>query len=256
MGTIYESAGEALERPGQGGGDHITVQDDKLVSQSQKRLGKVISGLLAVVILGAVGSGLWDLALSPFLRWFVSVFVDAVSSVYTSYIDSLHGRIGAGFADYISLLPFVVWMTAFVLFPWAALLYAFRGLRQITAEITSLMKKANGETDEKQVTPEGLLQRVVKLRKKLLIIAIPCCLVISLLYMSTFIEGIYTYKAGRYAQRSIEMLAPCVSNQMVLELRAEFRSVDSAQKFYDLDERLRGIAEEHGVVLPDVWIIR
>lgn len=168
----------------------------------------------------------------------------------------MYGRIGAGFEDYFSYIPFAVWTAVLLLFPWAALLYWLRGPRQITARISSLIKEAHGETDEEQVTPEGLLQKVVRLRKKLLIIAIPYCVIFNLFYMSLLIEGIYQYNAGLYVDRSIEMLAPCISNQVFLELRAEFRSVDSAQKFYDLEKRLRVIAEEHEVALPDLWIIR
>ncbi|QOY53140.1 hypothetical protein [Candidatus Sulfurimonas baltica] len=51
---------------------------------------KIIAGMLATIILGAIGSGFWERILSPGfdkLQYFV---VNKISFFYTGYLDSIY----------------------------------------------------------------------------------------------------------------------------------------------------------------------
>jgi hypothetical protein len=66
----------------------------------------------------------------------------------------------------------------------------------------------------------------------------------------------YTQNASTFVDRSIEILAPTIPPERVLQLRAKYRSVDNAQKFYDLHDELQALAKEKNVTLPQFKVIK
>ncbi len=63
--------------------------------------------------------------------------------------------------------------------------------------------------------------------------------------------------AFSFIDRSIEIVAPYIADKERLELRARFRSVESARQFYLLEDDLRNLAKQHPVrKLPDFTSIR
>ncbi len=74
------------------------------------------------------------------------------------------------------------------------------------------------------------------------------------LYISAKIS--YTESASNFVDRSIEILAPTIPPEKVLQLRANYRAVDSAQKFYDLYDELQKTAKEKNVTLPKFRVIK
>jgi hypothetical protein len=72
----------------------------------------------------------------------------------------------------------------------------------------------------------------------------------SLGIAGVLIGNAYTRNASTFVERSIEILAPTIPQDKVLDLRSKYRSVDNAQKFYQLHDELRALAEDKGVKLP------
>jgi hypothetical protein len=76
---------------------------------------KIALGLLGTILLGALGSGLWDLALKPGGRWLNEVFLTAVTlgSDYLKdqvYAEAARGYHEAAAADsYELLILFASW---------------------------------------------------------------------------------------------------------------------------------------------------
>jgi hypothetical protein len=80
---------------------------------------------------------------------------------------------------------------------------------------------------------------------------------IASIYVAVFLVGnLYTREASTFVERSIEILTPNIPPDRVLQLRAKYRSVDSAQKFYDLHDELQTIAKEKNVTLPKFTVIK
>ena len=71
-----------------------------------------------------------------------------------------------------------------------------------------------------------------------------------------FIQESYTRKACIFIERSIDILAPSLDNETILKLKAEYRSIDNANKFYALEAKLRLLEKEKHVKLPKFTVIR
>ena len=53
---------------------------------------KIIGGISATILLGAIGSGLWERFLSPFVDYIKYKVVQTISVFYTGYLDSIYQR--------------------------------------------------------------------------------------------------------------------------------------------------------------------
>ncbi|HEU0174972.1 MAG TPA: hypothetical protein VFV58_12000 [Blastocatellia bacterium] len=78
----------------------------------------------------------------------------------------------------------------------------------------------------------------------------------TLFFASAFVGELYTRDASVFIERSIEILSPTLPPEKILQLRAKYRSVDSAQKFYELHDELQTIAKEKNVTLPKFTVIK
>lgn len=69
-------------------------------------------------------------------------------------------------------------------------------------------------------------------------------------YLFLFVQDSYERRAIVYSQRSLDILAPRVTEQERLSLRAEFRSIERAAAFYAFDAHIHRLADQTGVRLP------
>lgn len=91
------------------------------------RLPKVILGAVATIILGAVGSGLWEKVLSPLLGYFANRITSILSALSSSYSDSIYSQASRLYAPSPSdrmaiVIMFLIFMGVFV--------YAVRSKRE------------------------------------------------------------------------------------------------------------------------------
>jgi len=119
------------------------------------------------------------------------------------------------------------------------------------------------ETDKtKQITPEEILEesgrwilRAKKFKRFGYYIASSGIVILTLIVVLV-VGDVYTREASVFVERSIEILTPSIPPDKVLQLRSKYRAVDSAQKFYDLNDELLTIAKEKNVALPQFSVIR
>ncbi len=85
---------------------------------------------------------------------------------------------------------------------------------------------------------------------------IPFGALITLVWAGTFYQDIHAAKAAMFVERSIIILAPQLDPADVLRLQASFRSIETAEDFYNLEEELRLIAARSNIDLPEFDSIR
>lgn len=211
---------------------------------------QVILGAFVTILLGAIGSGLWELLLARLFHAFANVFLSAIASVFHGYVDTLHQGIGKGPYGHFEILPYVILVVIILLSPWITIHLGTLATRRIRRRLLRLTS-GGGET----VTPVKL-QSDVDLLQRILWFMVPVAILTSLLYVSEFIATNYTVRAATFIDRSIEILGPEVDHQTFLRLRAAYRAVDNAEKFYVLEEEIRSIASAHKITLPQFASIR
>jgi len=131
-------------------------------------------------------------------------------------------------------------------------------------ELNALREKAKSvgalDSGVKTITELAEENESIIKRTKMSIKAVYASAAFTLLagiYLSALLAGdLYTREASTFVERSIEILAPTIPPDKHLQLRAKYRSVDSAQKFYDLHDELHTIAKEKNVTLPKFTVIK
>jgi glucan phosphoethanolaminetransferase (alkaline phosphatase superfamily) len=169
---------------------------------------------MIAIIIGAIGSGLWEFFCSDSVQHITRVSVKTISLIFNSYRDNLHSQIGTGCKESIGSLFIVMIVVG-------------------TVCLLSI----------------HIVIKAYKRSKFRSIFIAPILLAICLLYLHIFIRVSYTHKAVVYVERSIEILAPYINKQERLRLHGLYRSVDNAEKFYELYNTINEKAKNKSIKL-------
>lgn len=214
------------------------------------RVVRVVGAILGTLILGALGSGLWELLVRDVIVGLGNITLSLISSVWGGYVDLLHRDIGKLRSDLLVAPIFIVFMLVLIAGP---LFYVLLFLRRNSR----LIKDASEDGDDHQpMTREQFLERMKAIRRTIFRQMFPMTIVIAFLYSVLFWQIAYTRNAGVWAERSIEILLPHVSTQEHDKLRSDLRAVEGAQQFYSLEGRLRELAKTASITLPPFTVIR
>ena len=219
---------------------------DKLDLIPDKRTKKLITWSVAI-LLGAIGSGVWELFLKDVLHYFGTLLLKCWALHFSA--ESLYKNIGIGKFDYYGLVPFVILSAFLIVFPWMMAL-------QICRSLNSIKDKMSGKKSDVDNNTEKKIIWMVKYKNYVIAYSMIMALLSLIIYSSIFYRAIYREDAVTWVERSIDILAPYVGQDNAIKLRSEYRSVDNAQKFYSLENSLKEQATKHGVVLPEFKSIR
>jgi len=217
----------------------------------ESRTLQVLLAAFATIFLGAIGSGLWELVLARMLQAIANGFLAAMSHLFHGYVEILHRNVGKGPSGQLEILPYVVAVTVLIVGPWAMVFGVMSATRRLRRRV---LRAANNQAE--QIAPKMRLAEVERTRKRVIRLLIPTAGITSLVYLQDVIETGYTIRAARFLDRSIEIVAPVVDHHTVLRLRASYRAIDNAKKFYVLEDEIRAIARDKRLTLPDFKSIR
>ncbi len=215
-----------------------------------KKLILKIGSVLALIFLGAIGSGLWDLFFFPLLNRISDFSLSLIVSLFHSYVDIIYKDVSRNPSDNFALVTYMFFIVTAILGPLFILPLSLYRLRYLRRKI-----KALDEEDTDKSTPEALLVRIDRVRSFLKLL-VPLILFVSISYALQFFQTIHSVNASLFIERSIEIVSPNIDDGECLELRAEFRAIEKAKDFYHIEDRLRKIAMQHSIKLPKFESIR
>jgi hypothetical protein len=172
-----------------------------------KRLLQVLSGIFGAVILGAIGSGVWEKILSPALSWLSTSTAAFLSSVSGAYEESIYLQ---ATRDATDLYPMRLAMVIFVMVGLALLIGI--GLRTLSGSRFELHTQ---KRIKKFMTIQGL-----SVGLSFVLIA--------------FVSMVRIDAAARIKEaslRSIEILRPYVGEEGYAQLRSTYYSVETKHDF-------------------------
>ena len=126
----------------------------------ENRTLQVLLAASVTILLGAIGSGLWELILARLFEAIANAFLTTLSRVFHGYVDILHRNIGKGPSGQLEVSPYVMRTIVFVSVPWIAFFYFMSSIRILRRRI---VRADDGQQDD--FTPETLLARLDRLRK-------------------------------------------------------------------------------------------
>ena len=192
-----------------------------------KTIWNILGGIAATVILGAVGSGVWERLLSPALDWMFRTSVDLVSTVSLRYKNGIYEAAAKGFHEDYSLRIFAIALLFLSLF---FLIYAMRkhdGMNQ--RFIQPLLSR------------KGLAQWI----------AVVASIAFALMVFYSVARHQATNQITTYSIQSMDILRPYIGEEKYILFRSNFLLIKSADQFERFNLSLIQEAKAGGVSLPD-----
>lgn len=192
-----------------------------------KTIRNILGGIAATVILGAVGSGVWERLLSPALDWMFRASVDLVSTVSLRYKNGIYEAAAKGFHEDYSLRIFLIASLVLSLF---LLTYAMR---------------KHDDMNQRFIQPllarKGLAQWL----------AVVASFAFALFVFYSVARHQATNHITTYSIQSMDILRPYIGEQKYILFRSNFLQIKSADQFERFNLSLIQEAKASGVSLPD-----
>lgn len=200
------------------------------MSETLKKALKIVVGFAATIVLGAIGSGLWERFLGPFLDWLARQTVGAFAWGHTSYRDSIYENAAKGFHEVHSL---ALYTTLLALLPIA---YLFL-LRRHPAE-------RRPERTRSQV------RKFVRSRKGYwFIYALTMAVFIAVAFSTLRLRHIN--ETITYSLSTFEIVRPYVGELQYTKYRSRFFAIRTAAEFDELHAEVIAVARANNIRLPD-----
>jgi len=204
--------------------------------------------IFATIFLGAIGSGLWDLFLSELLYECASLSAHIFASIFSSYVEILHEDIGKGLNEKYSFFLVVLLFSMIIISVIFILIF-------LTASYRYLKNYLLGSATNKHVAKVDKQTRLKRFKKRIIIYFL-LYMPLIIIYSTMIFDIVYEHKAIVFIERSLEIVAPYITNNELLLLRSKYRSISSAKEFYELEDELRSISAKKYINLPEFSSIR
>lgn len=195
-----------------------------------KKYVKIVLGILATILLGAIGSGLWERFLAPFLDWLARKTVGALAWGHMSYRDSIYENAAKGFHEshslalytlVIGLLPIAYWMIL------------------------------NLHPTERETKNQNSAARSFVRSRKGYWVLFAATLVVFFNVMFSTLRLRHINETITYSLAAFEIVRPYVGEEQYLKYRSRYFSMRSAAEFDSIHNEVAQIADKYRLKLPD-----
>lgn len=192
------------------------------------------NSVVGIIFLGAIGSGVWELFLKDALTSAFVMFSSAIGLVSSGYLDAIHEDIGKANTNEVGVYLFLFLMLMIVFLNILGARFVLRTYKKLKSETPSRPASITPKKAKRMVILVGLMS------------------VFNVIaYSEATFTNLYRIRAVTWTERSIEIVRPNISELEFLKLRAQYRSVASAQAFYALIHALRDYASRTKTTLPE-----
>lgn len=189
------------------------------MDEKKKYLSWIVSAT-GVVVLGAIGSGVWQIIGQPIVNAIVEFSVNTINIFFSSYKDSIYARASLGFHERASNNLFTLVMMLMLFIPFV--LYFRRKLHSSSENSAFLIS----------------IIRVFRVLNLAILVSV-------IIYMVT--QNSYINRVIVYVDTSLDRLAPYESQEKITELRAEFREVQAASDYHSLYAEIEALMLDNGL---------
>ncbi|MCF2218860.1 hypothetical protein H9Q08_06060 [Chryseobacterium sp. PS-8] len=203
------------------------------------------------IFLSIVGCILYSKYIDPnydstiiFLGNFFSYFSD-------SYLNFIYENIGDGIKEIFSYVIYSITYSLFILLLFLSFILT------LSNTIKTFKQKPTNVDDLKLNEDNPKLEEINRItnNKFFNVFQLAITIFVFLFSVSLSIKHHYTYNAIVYIEKSLDILAPVLSEQERLILRAEYRNINDYEKFKKFNSKIKVIAKERKTPIPDFKII-
>ena len=208
----------------------------------------LIITLFAVTV---IGTRLWGNYVEVSISRLGRSALVLAARVVPGYVDLLHHNIGKGTPDQYLEGPFTIYSMFWILGPLLLIAWLRKSIKIQRRRVRAGQEKEHALTEgESGKGSPGHAARLDLLKRASLWCLLPLWIIMAADKTSDYFEAKYVRKASTWVERSIEILAPHLEHQVILELRADYRAIDDAATFYALERRIKSAGEKVGAHLP------
>ena len=184
-----------------------------------------IAGTLGVIVLGAIGSGVWQLLGEPIVDSIVKFIVNSMDLFFSTYKDSIYSKASLGFHESSSnsIYTLFLFMISFV---------------PIVFLLGRALGKKSSSMNYEVVNKRRSFLKIVMVVNIVLMVSMTLNVVTSISYVSRVIL---------YVEVSLDRLAPYESSKRLAELKAQFREVSTAEDYYQLYNDIEKLLKSNGL---------
>lgn len=204
---------------------------------------RTVLTLVATLLLGALGSGLWELFLRNIFLGIGNWTLTLISSLWVGYLDDLYSSVGKLHTDVLLNPIFSFFAATGILGPLFLTLYFWR-------EVSSLEQRQSNVGRAKAGSSEAVSEGISRIRRKILRVLLPVALSTSFMFLLMTWQSLYTREASNWSERSIEIVSPYIALDDRVRLRSDLRLVTNAKSFFALRNVLLAHAKRAAIELP------
>lgn len=189
---------------------------------------KIFFGILSAIILGAIGSGVWEQILGPILNFLVSIIIKILGKLSINLQDRIYNKASSGFHEIPSLIMLLL-LTMFFLLLSQRYLYNNPNYKKIKIE---------------NIILNFLDSKYGFYLKSFLIIAGASFLAFGGIIISSAND------VTTFSEKSIRIVAPYIEEKEKLMLVSEFSQIKTTNDFNQFKIHLEKIAKNNNLELP------
>lgn len=216
---------------------------------------KVVLGLIATVVLGAVGSGVWDLLGKSASQWVGRAILNIATLGSSAIVNSVYREAAKGLHEASALEQYALFMLCILSVGAFFSVYlssrargprtAKQGAKNFLDEIEPL------QDDEKvKVLEKRLASLELKLRK-IRVVMFATLLVFAATLGFNYVRLAQANDTATFFRQSVAICAPYVDDQEIKLLNSHFAAIDSKSDFLQVYGELTKIAAANHLRLPD-----
>lgn len=195
---------------------------------------KKILAIISVIILGAIGSGVWDYLLKPFLKIFPEVILTIITFGIKGLQDNIYLEVAKGFHEIGSILIFtslIAALTGFLFF--GVLAYI---------QISQKLSNEDKNTSNQGCPDEGIVGKIRK-RYRFILILVIIFLVVWLNW--TWFRVAYINDKVTYYNQLYDTVAPFINEKEQLMIKSNFSQIKNKEDYDVIIDHLKKIANEN-----------
>lgn len=222
----------------------------------------IIGGILSAIVLGAVGSGVWQYILDPLLSSGSRLTLNLATLGMESFKNDLYREIAKGFHEKASNalyaqfnMMFSIACIGFSIF----MAIKARGLVQRKSEMIEDLQRIEANEEKKIRSLEEIRADLKNAKPEWFLKAVYVLVALNLVYMSA---QYITSKRDRYVNSAIahysqlrKIVSPYVSQIELMNMDSRFSQIQSAKNYEVLISEMSNIAKQKAANLPEfeIW---
>lgn len=223
---------------------------------------KIVGGVFITILLGAIGSGVWQYILGPIVSNSTKAILDIATLGVDSFKNDLYMEIARGLHEEASYSVLVRIDTIYVMAVFIFLVWVLIKARELVVRRNKLLKKIRkikeGVVNKSQSLDEiesGLNSIPLLPLKRLAYLSIFLAILIFTLQFVLTKSKIYINDAISHYRQSIGIIAPYISEREVLLYNSRFSQIKNQADYVNILKDLKAVSRSQNIELPefDVW---